>query len=95
MVINPPNDAAVVQYAAKAANANNNVSPKGGLNGGTMINDAAGTTPKVVLGATQGDAAPAAQGGKAAAPAAKAAKAGGGAGGIAALIGGGAAKKGN
>ena len=88
MVINPPNAAAVTKYQAKAAKAQNNVSPTGGLNGGTMINNAAGTNPAAVLGATLGDAAPAKQGGKA--PAGKAAKA---ANPLAALVGG--AKKGN
>jgi plastocyanin len=65
MVINPPNAAAVQQYAAKAATARNNVSPRGGVSGGTVLNNAAGTTPpNGVLGATSGDAAPAKQAGK-------------------------------
>ncbi|CAI6292113.1 unnamed protein product [Periconia digitata] len=50
MVINPPNDAAVQQYANKAAKAKNNVSPKGGVSGGSVQNNAAGTNPKVVAG---------------------------------------------
>jgi plastocyanin len=64
MIINPPTANAVQQYANKAAQAKNNVSPKGGVSGGQMINNAAGTNPKNVLGATQGDAAPKKQGGK-------------------------------
>ena len=65
MVINPPNDAAVQQYANKAAQANNNVSPKGGISGGQMINNAAGTNPpNGVLGANAGDAATTANTGK-------------------------------
>jgi plastocyanin len=62
MVINPPNAQAVQQYASKAAKARNNVSPQGGLSGGQMINDAAGTNPKNVLGANAGDAATTAKG---------------------------------
>jgi hypothetical protein len=77
MVINPPNAQAVTQYANKAAQANNNISPKGGLSGGQMVNDAAGTNPKNVLGATAGDAATPAT--------TKAGK--GGAGGLAGLFG--------
>jgi plastocyanin len=57
MVINPPNAQAVQQYANKAAKANNNVSPQGGVSGGQMLNNAAGTNPKNVLGANAGDAA--------------------------------------
>jgi hypothetical protein len=57
MVINPPNAQAVQQYANKAAKANNNVSPQGGVSGGQMLNNAAGTNPKKVLGANAGDAA--------------------------------------
>ncbi|KAH4015225.1 hypothetical protein HBI13_160190 [Parastagonospora nodorum] len=64
MVINPPNAQAVQQYAAKAAKAKNNVSPQGGVSGGQMINNAAGTTPASVLGANAGDAAKAATKGK-------------------------------
>ena len=90
MVINPPNDNAVTQYANKAAQANNNVSPKGGMSGGSITNNKAGTNPKNVLGAQAGDAAAAANtnnngkkngggnGGN-----------GGAAGGLAALLGGG------
>jgi hypothetical protein len=65
MVINPPNAGAVQQYTALAAKANNNISPPGSVAGGRVLNNAAGTTPKVVLGGTQGDAAPANKGGKA------------------------------
>lgn len=50
MVINPPNANAVTQYANKAAKAKNNVSPKGGVSGGTVQNNAAGTTPAVIAG---------------------------------------------
>ncbi|CAE7033507.1 hypothetical protein CFE70_004822 [Pyrenophora teres f. teres 0-1] len=57
MVINPPSAAAVTQYQNKAAQANNNVAPAGGINGGQMINNVAGTNPKKVLGAQAGDAA--------------------------------------
>jgi plastocyanin len=58
MVINPPNAAAVQQYASKAAAVRNNVSPRGGVSGGTMLNNAAGTNPlNGVLGANAGDAA--------------------------------------
>ncbi|KAF2646695.1 hypothetical protein P280DRAFT_363583, partial [Massarina eburnea CBS 473.64] len=53
MVINPPNNNAVQQYANKAAKAKNNVSPKGGLSGGSVQNNAAGTTPKVIAGQNQ------------------------------------------
>lgn len=84
MVINPPNGNAVTQYANKAAQAKNNVSPRGGQSGGTVINDAAGTNPRNVLGAKAGDAATAntkAAGGKK--------NGGGAAGGLAALLGGG------
>lgn len=88
MVINPPNGNAVTQYQNKAAQANNNVSPRGGMSGGSIINNNAGTNPKNVLGANAGDAATANtnnKGGK---------KNGGGngggaAGGLAALLGGG------
>jgi hypothetical protein len=87
MVINPPNGNAVTQYQNKAAQAKNNVSPKGGMSGGSITNNKAGTNPKNVLGAQAGDAATAAtnNGGK---------KNGGGngggaAGGLAALLGGG------
>jgi hypothetical protein len=79
MVINPPNAAAVTQYQNKAAQANNNVSPKGGLSGGQMINDNAGTNPKNVLGAQAGDAATTATTGKGKGKAA---------GGLAGLLGG-------
>jgi plastocyanin len=93
MVINPPNAQAVQQYASKAAKAKNNVSPQGGLSGGQMLNNAAGTTPKTVLGATAGDAAPAAKGkGKAAGAGAGAGA--GGAGGAKGAAAGGAAAKG-
>ncbi|KAF1835548.1 hypothetical protein BDW02DRAFT_470877, partial [Decorospora gaudefroyi] len=57
MVINPPNGGAVQYYTQKAAQANNNVSPRGGLSGGQMINDRAGTNPRNVLGGQAGDAA--------------------------------------
>jgi hypothetical protein len=57
MVINPPNAQAVTQYANKAAQANNNVSPRGGVSGGQVLNNKAGTNPKNVLGAQAGDAA--------------------------------------
>ncbi|PVH94095.1 hypothetical protein DM02DRAFT_694116 [Periconia macrospinosa] len=50
MVINPPNANAVQQYANKAAKAKNNVSPRGGVSGGTVQNNAAGTNPAVVAG---------------------------------------------
>ncbi|KAL1600202.1 hypothetical protein SLS59_005825 [Nothophoma quercina] len=88
MVINPPNGNAVTQYANKAAQANNNVSPKGGMSGGSITNNKAGTNPKNVLGAQAGDAATTAKtnnngkkngGGNG----------GGAAGGLAALLGGG------
>jgi plastocyanin len=62
MVINPPNAQAVQQYANKAAKARNNVSPQGGQSGGQILNDAAGTNPKKVLGANAGDAATTAKG---------------------------------
>lgn len=58
MVINPPDDNAVTKYAQKAAQAQKNVSPRGGMSGGSIQNNAAGTTPKSVLGGTAGDAAP-------------------------------------
>ncbi|KAF2826043.1 hypothetical protein CC86DRAFT_293678, partial [Ophiobolus disseminans] len=58
MVINPSENAAVQQYANKAANARNNVSPRGGVSGGTVQNNAAGTNPpNGVLGASASDAA--------------------------------------
>ncbi|KAF2651784.1 hypothetical protein K491DRAFT_82382 [Lophiostoma macrostomum CBS 122681] len=57
MVINPPNTNAVQQYAQKAAKANKNVSPRGGMSGGQVVNNLAGTNPKNVLGANAGDAA--------------------------------------
>jgi hypothetical protein len=89
MVINPPNANAVTQYANKAAQAKNNVSPKGGVSGGQVVNNNAGTNPKNVLGAQAGDAATTANtkgngkgkngGGKAGA--------GAGAGGLAGLLG--------
>lgn len=93
MVINPPNGNAVTQYANKAAQANNNVSPRGGMSGGSITNNKAGTNPRNVLGANAGDAATTntkAQGGKG-----KGGKkngggnAGGAAAGLAALLGGG------
>lgn len=81
MVINPPNDAAVQQYQQKAAQAKNNVSPKGGVSGGSMQNNAAGTNPpNGVLGANAGDAAKAAKAAKG--------KNGGGAGGAAGALAG-------
>lgn len=61
MVINPPNANAVQQFQQKAAKAKNNVSPRGGISGGSVQNNAAGTNPKNVVGANQGDAAPNAQ----------------------------------
>lgn len=61
MVINPPNAQAVTQYQNLAAQANNNVSPQGGISGGQVVNNLAGTTPKSVLGGTAGDAATAAK----------------------------------
>ncbi|KAF3007705.1 hypothetical protein E8E13_009553 [Curvularia kusanoi] len=83
MVINPPDGNAVTQYANKAAQANNNVSPRGGMSGGSIVNNKAGTNPKNVLGAKAGDAATAKGGKKAGAAAA-----GGAAGGaLAALLG--------
>lgn len=46
MVINPPaTGATVAQYQRKAAQANNNVSPRGGISGGSVQNNAAGTNP--------------------------------------------------
>ncbi|KAL6707247.1 hypothetical protein ACN47E_004235 [Coniothyrium glycines] len=57
MVINPPSPQAVAQYAQEAAQANNNVSPRGGVSGGSVRNNAAGTNPRSVLGANAGDAA--------------------------------------
>jgi hypothetical protein len=57
MVINPPTAAAVTKYQQKAAQANNNVSPRGGISGGSVQNNAAGTQPRSVLGANAGDAA--------------------------------------
>lgn len=95
MVINPPSTNAVTQYQSLAAQANNNVSPRGGMSGGTVINNKAGTNPKNVLGAKAGDAATTAttakKGGKAAGgkAAGGAGAAGGAAGGLAALLGGG------
>jgi hypothetical protein len=82
MVINPPSANAVTQYANKAAQANNNVSPRGGMSGGSVVNNKAGTNPKNVLGAQAGDAATTAKkaGGKAAG-------AGGAGGALAALLG--------
>ncbi|KAF2025150.1 hypothetical protein EK21DRAFT_104167 [Setomelanomma holmii] len=91
MVINPPNAAAVQQYANKAANARNNVSPRGGISGGQMANNAAGTNPKNVLGANQGDAATTGKGkgkGKANANGGGNANAGGAAGALTGLLGG-------
>jgi plastocyanin len=64
MVINPPNAAAVTQYQNKAAQARNNVSPRGGVSGGQVINNKAGTNPRNVLGAQAGDAATATTKGK-------------------------------
>jgi hypothetical protein len=61
MVINPPNAQAVTQYQNLAAQANNNISPQGGISGGQVVNNLAGTTPKSVLGGTAGDAATAAK----------------------------------
>jgi hypothetical protein len=61
MVINPPNAAAVAQFQSKAAQARNNVSPSGGISGGQVINNKAGTNPRNVLGANAGDAAKAAK----------------------------------
>lgn len=84
MVINPPNDNAVTQYANRAAQTNNNVSPRGGMSGGSITNNNAGTNPRNVLGAQAGDAATANtnnNGGKK--------NGGGAAGGLAALLGGG------
>ncbi|KAF2107782.1 hypothetical protein BDV96DRAFT_606327 [Lophiotrema nucula] len=57
MVINPPSANAVSQYANKAAQANNNVSPRGGMSGGSVTNNKAGTNPRNVLGGNAGDAA--------------------------------------
>lgn len=62
MIINPPNPQAVQQYANKAAKASNNISPRGGVSGGQMLNNAAGTNPKNILGANAGDAAKPANG---------------------------------
>ena len=87
MVINPPNGNAVTQYANKAAQANKNVSPKGGMSGGSITNNKAGTNPKNVLGAQAGDAATTANtnnNGKK-----NGGNGGGAAGGLAALLGGG------
>ena len=91
MVINPPNGNAVTQYANKAAQANNNVSPRGGMSGGTITNNNAGTNPKNVLGANAGDAATANTKAKAGKGKGKngGAAAGGAAAGLAALLGGG------
>jgi hypothetical protein len=91
MVINPPNGNAVTQYANKAAQANNNVSPRGGMSGGSITNNKAGTNPKNVLGANAGDAATAntkAKGGKGKGKNGGG-NAGGAAAGLAALLGGG------
>ncbi|KAH7083996.1 hypothetical protein FB567DRAFT_474115, partial [Paraphoma chrysanthemicola] len=88
MIINPPDDAAVQQYANKAAKARNNVSPRGGMSGGTVMNNAAGTNPRNVLGANQGDAATTTTGkGKGKGKGKNAGGAGAGAGGLAALLG--------
>lgn len=57
MVINPVSSSDVTNYAIAAAQANNNISPRGGLSGGSVINNAAGTNPSSVLGANLGDAA--------------------------------------
>ncbi|KAF1358689.1 hypothetical protein EJ07DRAFT_122994 [Lizonia empirigonia] len=78
MVINPPSTDAVTQYQNLAAQANNNVSPSGGISGGTVINNKAGTNPKTVLGGTAGDAATTATTAKKGGKAAGAAKAAGG-----------------
>ncbi|KAF2684636.1 hypothetical protein K458DRAFT_442941 [Lentithecium fluviatile CBS 122367] len=86
MVINPPDANAVQKYQNKAARANNNVSPQGGISGGSVVNNAAGTNPpNGVLGANQ-PAGPAANGkgkGKG-----KGKAAGGVAGALAGLVGG-------
>ncbi|CAN9461043.1 unnamed protein product [Alternaria alternata] len=82
MVINPPNAQAVTQYQNKAAQANNNVSPRGGISGGQVLNNNAGTNPKNVLGAQAGDAATANTKGKGKG------KANGAAAGLAGLLGG-------
>lgn len=53
MVVNPPAAGmGVAAYRQKAAKAKNNVSPKGGVSGGQVLNNAAGTNPpNGVLGA--------------------------------------------
>ena len=84
MVINPPDANAVTQFANKAAKAKNNVSPKGGMSGGTVVNNNAGTNPKNVLGAQAGDAATT---GKGKGKGGKAAAAGGAGGALAAILG--------
>ncbi|KAJ8116843.1 hypothetical protein OPT61_g1816 [Boeremia exigua] len=90
MVINPPNGNAVTQYANKAAQANNNVSPRGGMSGGSITNNKAGTNPKNVLGANAGDAATAntKAAGKGKNGGGNGGNNGGAAGGLAALLGG-------
>jgi hypothetical protein len=81
MIINPPDDGAVQQYAKKAAKARNNVSPRGGVSGGSVVNNAAGTMPRNgVLGANPGDAATTGKG--------KGKNGSVGAGGLAGLLGG-------
>lgn len=96
MVINPPNGNAVTQYANKAAQANNNVSPRGGMSGGSITNNKAGTNPKNVLGAQAGDAATAANtnnnGKKNGGKGGNGGNGGGAAGGLAAILGKGKGK---
>lgn len=41
MIVNPSSAAAVQEYASKAATAGDNVSPKGGVSGGMVVNNAA------------------------------------------------------
>lgn len=55
-VINSPTAAAVTKYQQKAAQAKNNVSPRGGISGGSVQNNAAGTQPRSVLGSNAGNA---------------------------------------
>ncbi len=52
MIINPPNGGAIAQFMQKAKTSGKSASPKGGITGGTITNNAAGTKPKKVVGVT-------------------------------------------
>lgn len=64
MVVNPPAAGmGVAAYRQLAAQAKTNKSPKGGISGGTIVNNAAGTNPpNGVLGAAAATAQTAATG---------------------------------